>query len=617
MKITLIVFAIVVLSIGLALALGLEAPTTQGVGLPTGCANGEIAEYNSTSDSWYCATDNVGSGGSNGSFDLNVTGDSGSGVILDEEVFSILGSGATSTSMSGNTLTITSTDTDTDTTYTAGSNLSLVGTVFSLNGTAVLNWLNGFYMDLDDYWNNATQEFYPLNNPYGFYNLSDFDINDYATINYVITQNNSMKNYVDTQDIVFNDSVTNYILYVNDSVTNSLNNKRNYTDGYFYNTPVIFNQTNFTIQTTSNGQPYLFTTCGDDADCLTIQGQDSNTRAMLRLMSADGDGTDNVVFRLHGVGTPTQFSNRENLRIAWDASNSRYIITTDALGTGQIRPIHIYADGNDQQLVMATNGWVGVGTETPNATLTINGNATITGNFTGDTDFCINGGNCLSSVSGGTYDDGWINNTIDTKIATNNDSVNNWALNTFLQSYTETDPYWTSNYSAFNDSWSYYEANTDSQTLSYQPLTDVITISGGNSIDITEVDTTLSQEEVEDYVGGLVDSNFTYNDAGNSLGLNGGNIITWLNGFYATLTDLNDYRLLSNFTFTSLIFANGGVRLGGNLNANGFNITSGDSMDIDRIRVDNYVNYTTEGIIEYYPNGQYKVVNSTGTYWRG
>lgn len=44
--------------------------------------------------------------------------------------------------------------------------------------------------------------------------------------------------------------------------------------------------------------------------------------------------------------------------------------------------------------------------------------------------------------------------------------------------------------------------NTDSQTLSYDAATDVITISGGNSIDITEVDTDthLTEDEVEAYI---------------------------------------------------------------------------------------------------------------------
>ncbi|RME52747.1 hypothetical protein D6783_03890 [Candidatus Woesearchaeota archaeon] len=42
--------------------------------------------------------------------------------------------------------------------------------------------------------------------------------------------------------------------------------------------------------------------------------------------------------------------------------------------------------------------------------------------------------------------------------------------------------------------------NTDSQTLSYNPTTDEISISGGNTIDITEVDTQLSESQVENYV---------------------------------------------------------------------------------------------------------------------
>jgi len=54
---------------------------------------------------------------------------------------------------------------DDDTTYTAGSNLTLTGTVFSLDVAAVRNWLDEVY--------------YFKSNPFGYYNSTDFDINDY------------------------------------------------------------------------------------------------------------------------------------------------------------------------------------------------------------------------------------------------------------------------------------------------------------------------------------------------------------------------------------------------------------------------------------------------------
>ncbi|HOF44491.1 MAG TPA: hypothetical protein PKW70_03795, partial [Candidatus Pacearchaeota archaeon] len=131
-----------------------------------------------------------------------------------------------------------------------------------------------------------------------------------------------------------------------------------------------------------------------------------------------------------------------------------------------------------------------------NGTITGSGDIITSGNVTAD--YFIGDGSHLTGISGDTYDDSWINNSIDDKIFTNNESVTNyilwvnstntqvlppetdpyWRLNytnmqnpctpnfvtgihpngTFIcgtvQQAAETDPYWTSNYTAFNQSWS-------------------------------------------------------------------------------------------------------------------------------------------------------------------
>jgi len=45
-------------------------------------------------------------------------------------------------------------------------------------------------------------------------------------------------------------------------------------------------------------------------------------------------------------------------------------------------------------------------------------------------------------------------------------------------------------------------------------------------------------EEMQDAVGSGFTGNLSYNDGGNSFDVNGGNILTWLNGFYRKLVDL-------------------------------------------------------------------------------
>jgi len=147
-----------------------------------------------------------------------------------------------------------------------------------------------------------------------------------------------------------------------------------------------------------------------------------------------------------------------------------------------------------------------------------------------------------------------------------------------------------------------YAANTDNQSLSYANSTDVISISNGNSIDISEVntdtqdlsisghtisltngnsvtvpdnyaantDTQLSDENVEDYVGGMVTSNtetyitVTYQD-------NDGTLDFTLDSDLNDLADgtLSDSKLESTIDRTGFT-ASGNITVGGDLFVNDF-----------------------------------------------
>ena len=85
--------------------------------------------------------------------------------------------------------TVTEFLTNTDTTYTAGSNLTLTGTIFSLNTTGVTDWLDTVYAGIatifDGTWSSLTGK--PDNNlnftnGAGYYNSSDFNITNYLLI---------------------------------------------------------------------------------------------------------------------------------------------------------------------------------------------------------------------------------------------------------------------------------------------------------------------------------------------------------------------------------------------------------------------------------------------------
>ena len=125
----------------------------------TSCSAGQVSRYNGTH--FTCETDATGAGGS---YDLNITGNTGSGVITDSEIFNITGNGTAliRTYISGNDLIIEGTDT----TGSGGGNTTeemqdAVGSAFTgnltytdatplfdINATNILAWLNGFYRRL-------------------------------------------------------------------------------------------------------------------------------------------------------------------------------------------------------------------------------------------------------------------------------------------------------------------------------------------------------------------------------------------------------------------------------------------------------------------------------------
>lgn len=84
------------------------------------------------------------------------------------------------------------------------------------------------------------------------------------------------------------------------------------------------------------------------SDSLTIQGQTSASTAFLEIYSKDGDGTDNVGMNFYNLGTPSAITNREKLSIT--VSSTQAEIFTEADGTGTLRPLVLYTEGNTDQL---------------------------------------------------------------------------------------------------------------------------------------------------------------------------------------------------------------------------------------------------------------------------
>ncbi len=113
--------------------------------------NDDVIKYNTGSSLWYCAADQTGAGGS---YDLNVSGDTGSGVITDSEVLSILGLNDVTTIMSGNALTIDVTDTDSNASTACTTNSEFLTGVNTCNSTA--GWDTIMSDDFSGAWGDLT-----------------------------------------------------------------------------------------------------------------------------------------------------------------------------------------------------------------------------------------------------------------------------------------------------------------------------------------------------------------------------------------------------------------------------------------------------------------------------
>lgn len=113
------------------------------------------------------------------------------------------------------------------------------------------------------------------------------------------------------------------------------------------------------LSANSATQDYNFSS--DAADALTLQAQGAGKAFDLRMFTEDADGTDNIILTLWGVGKTGATANRERLIFGYLAASLAFEFQSEANGTGTLRPIIIYTEGNSNQLYIGTDGLVGVG----------------------------------------------------------------------------------------------------------------------------------------------------------------------------------------------------------------------------------------------------------------
>lgn len=160
------------------------------------------------------------------------------------------------------------------------------------------------------------------------------------------------------------------------------------------------------LKLTKGTQDYWLT---DRSNTLAIQGQTAASDAILELFSKDGDGTDHTIFRVYGVGTPSDITDAEFIDIRYDQTGIDFRIFTQQNGSGTLRPLVLYTEGNTDQLRLGTGGDVAMkagnlllqrstgvvftieNTGNDGSVLVLDGDRASAGNIVGDLSFHWNG----------------------------------------------------------------------------------------------------------------------------------------------------------------------------------------------------------------------------------
>jgi hypothetical protein len=97
-------------------------------------------------------------------------------------------------------------------------------------------------------------------------------------------------------------------------------------------------------------------------------------------------------FRAVGSGTPAGIAaNSQFLDLRYDVAGTEYLLSTNQIGAGVLRPLEMRTGTNNNQLFLATDGAVGVGTGSPTSKLDVSGSIEQSGNEILGQSLLING----------------------------------------------------------------------------------------------------------------------------------------------------------------------------------------------------------------------------------
>lgn len=90
-------------------------------------------------------------------------------------------------------------------------------------------------------------------------------------------------------------------------------------------------------------------------------------QARLQIFDFAGDGNNNVIIDMYGAGKPTNFTGGHRLTLGWAQSLSQYLLWTETY------PLYLRANGQANQLILDTNGKVGIGLSNPHSKFEVAG----------------------------------------------------------------------------------------------------------------------------------------------------------------------------------------------------------------------------------------------------
>ncbi|MCP3683938.1 MAG: hypothetical protein GY861_14740 [bacterium] len=327
---------------------------------------------------------------------LDIAGDSGSGdVDLADEVLTIAGTtNRVTTSASSQTITLTlPQDIHTGATPTfAGLNLGTgeltCGSINRTTGTLTIETGGSAQISIDSTGNATFAEDIVITGGKEIRTTVAGDYIQFDADGFIAVLNDNDRNLISTSDgdsdvIIFANSTDNQAsvfqgtggvtfegnIIIPDSGTIG---SASDTDAITIASSGNVNLSN-SLTLAKGSQNYLVT---DRGNRLVLKGKSAGTAMGLELFTQDGDGTDVLDISLWGVGDHTDVTNRERLIVQYSKNNLEYSISTEADGTGTLRPLVLFTEGNTNQVKLNIDGSTSFG---GNAIIPSDSNALIVG----------------------------------------------------------------------------------------------------------------------------------------------------------------------------------------------------------------------------------------------